>query len=230
MVNLIGGSADTTEIIAAFRLLLAALMGGVLGIERTRKLRPAGLRTYMLVCIGACIVMTIGLLLFERHGETFDPARMAAQVVSGIGFIGAGTIMVTSKHRIKGLTTAAGLWAAACLGLVIGCGFYVVAASAFAVLLATMLLADKLELVLYRKLRRLNLGLIVSSLDEVKEISAAMEVQGVLLTSVELTESLSSEGIALSCVARLKSRISHDEVIRMLLSLDGVIFAERLDL
>lgn len=142
----------------------------------------------------------------------------------------AGTIMVTSKHRIKGLTTAAGLWAAACLGLVIGCGFYVVAASAFAVLLATMLLADKLELVLYRKLRRLNLGLIVSSLDEVKEISAAMEVQGVLLTLVELTESLSSEGIALSCVARLKSRISHDEVIRMLLSLDGVIFAERLDL
>lgn len=88
MIDLISGSAETTEIIAALRLLLAAFMGGILGIERTRKLRPAGLRTYMLVCIGACTVMTIGLLLFERHGKAFDPARMAAQVVSGIGFIG----------------------------------------------------------------------------------------------------------------------------------------------
>ena len=72
MVDLISGSAVTTEIIAVFRLLLAALIGGILGIERTRKLRPAGLRTYMLVCIGACTVMTIGLLLFERYGKAFD--------------------------------------------------------------------------------------------------------------------------------------------------------------
>ena len=230
MIDLISGSAETTEIIAALRLLLAAFMGGILGIERTRKLRPAGLRTYMLVCIGACTVMTIGLLLFERHGKAFDPARMAAQVVSGIGFIGAGTIMVTSKHRIKGLTTAAGLWAAAGLGIVIGCGFYLVAVSVIVVLLATMLLADKLELMLYRRLRRLNIALIVSSLDEIKHISSSMEARGVLLTSVEFTESLNNEVVALSCVARLKNKMPHDEVIRMLYSLDGIIFAERLDL
>ena len=222
MIDLISGSAETTEIIAALRLLLAAFMGGILGIERTRKLRPAGLRTYMLVCIGACTVMTIGLLLFERHGKAFDPAR--------IGFIGAGTIMVTSKHRIKGLTTAAGLWAAAGLGIVIGCGFYLVAVSVFVVLLATMLLADKLELMLYRRLRRLNIALIVSSLDEIKHISSSMEARGVLLTSVEFTESLNNEVVALSCVARLKNKMTHDEVIRMLYSLDGIIFAERLDL
>lgn len=230
MVDLISGSAVTTEIIAVFRLLLAALIGGILGIERTRKLRPAGLRTYMLVCIGACTVMTIGLLLFERYGKAFDPARMAAQVVSGIGFIGAGTIIVTSKHKIKGLTTAAGLWAAAGLGIAIGCGFYLVSVSVFVVLLVTMLLADKLELILYRRLRRLNIALVISSLDKMKHISSSMETHGVLLTSVEFTESLNNDVDTLTCVARLKNKMTHDEVIRMLYSIDGIIFAERLDL
>ena len=205
-------------------------MGGILGLERTRKLRPAGLRTYMLVCIGACIIMIAGLLLFEQNGRISDPARMAAQVVSGIGFIGAGTIIVTPKHRIKGLTTAAGLWAAACLGIVIGCGFYLVAIGAFVVLLVTMLFADKLELVFYTKLRRINLGMIVSSLEEIKHISIAMESQGILLTSVEFTDSSNDKGLVISCVARLQRKIPHDNVIDMLRTLDGVVFVERLDL
>lgn len=184
----------------------------------------------MLVCIGACIIMIAGLLLFEQNGRISDPARMAAQVVSGIGFIGAGTIIVTPKHRIKGLTTAAGLWAAACLGIVIGCGFYLVAIGAFVVLLVTMLFADKLELVFYTKLRRINLGMIVSSLEEIKHISIAMESQGILLTSVEFTDSSNDKGLVISCVARLQRKIPHDNVIDMLRTLDGVVFVERLDL
>lgn len=174
--------------------------------------------------------MVAGLPLFEHYDKAFDPARMAAQVVSGIGFLGAGTIMVTPKHRIKGLTTAAGLWASACLGITIGCGFYKVSVGAFLMLLTTMLLADKLELLFYRKLRRVNLGLILSSLDELKAISAAVEEKGIRLTAVEVTDSMYNEGIAITCNARLHKRISHDKVEQILRGFDGVIFVERLDL
>jgi len=88
------------------------LLGGILGIERGRKYRPAGFRTYMLVCLGTTIVMLTNQYVYERYGGG-DPVRMGAQVISGIGFLGAGTIIVTGHNQVKGLTTAAGLWAAA---------------------------------------------------------------------------------------------------------------------
>ena len=104
------------------RLGLALLLGGILGVERGRKRRPAGLRTYMIVCMASALVMMTGEYLFTTL-NTGDPARMGAQVISGIGFLGAGTIIITSK-QVKGLTTAAGLWASACLGLAVGAGYY----------------------------------------------------------------------------------------------------------
>ena len=123
---------DTTALI---RLAMAVLASGILGMERTRKLRPAGMRTYMLVCIGSCSTMLAGLYLFEVLGPGFDPARMAAQVISGIGFIGAGTIMVTPHQKVRGLTTAAGLWGVACLGINIGVGNYVISLGVFVAML-----------------------------------------------------------------------------------------------
>lgn len=111
------------------RISLSLAMGGVLGMERGFKNRPAGTRTYMLVCLGACVVMMTGQLVYETY-QTGDPARIGAQVVSGIGFLGAGSIVVTRHHQIKGLTTAAGLWASACVGLALGMGFYTVALAA----------------------------------------------------------------------------------------------------
>lgn len=105
------------------RLLLALICGGILGIEREKKRRPAGLRTYMLVCVGAAFVMITNEYMSFKY-EGVDPSRMGAQVISGIGFLGAGTIIVTGRNRVKGLTTAAGLWAAACIGLAAGAGFY----------------------------------------------------------------------------------------------------------
>lgn len=112
------------NIISTFvRLLLALICGGILGIERGRKNRPAGFRTYMIVCIGATMVMITNQYVCQIY-QGGDPTRMAAQVISGIGFLGAGTIIVTGKNKVKGLTTAAGLWASACIGLTIGIGFY----------------------------------------------------------------------------------------------------------
>ena len=108
------------------RILMAVILGGIIGLERGMKNRPAGLRTYMLVCIGSCVVMLTNQYVYQVF-DTGDPVRMPAQVISGIGFLGAGTIVVTAHNQIKGLTTAAGLWAAACIGLAIGIGLYEVA-------------------------------------------------------------------------------------------------------
>ena len=108
------------------RILVSILLGGIIGLERGMKNRPAGLRTYMLVCMGSCVVMLINQYTTQVFG-TGDPVRLGAQVISGIGFLGAGTIVVTSHNQIKGLTTAAGLWASACIGLAIGIGLYEVA-------------------------------------------------------------------------------------------------------
>lgn len=217
--------ADT----AVFRVWLAMAMGAILGLERTRKQRPAGLRTYMLVCVAACCVMLTGLFLFHRYGPGFDPARMAAQVVSGIGFIGAGTIMVTPRHKVKGLTTAAGVWAAACLGIAIGAGYYVVAASVFVVLLLTMFFADQLEVRYYRNLRRISLAMIISSVEVLSAIQIKLKEEDIFIGSIELGEEVADQGICLCCVLRLKKRQPHQHIVDQIMQISGVFFAEQLD-
>lgn len=108
----------------SLRMVLAVLCGGLIGMEREFKHRPAGFRTHILICLGAAMTTLTGQYLsLVRHYET-DISRLGAQVIAGIGFIGAGTIMVTRRHRVRGLTTAAGLWAAAIVGLSLGAGFY----------------------------------------------------------------------------------------------------------
>ena len=126
MLSLFDGLREVTLASAFVRLTLAVLCGGIIGMERGMKNRPAGLRTYMLVCVGSCLIMLTNQYIYQVF-DTGDPVRMGAQVVSGIGFLGAGTIIVTSHNQIKGLTTAAGLWASACIGLAIGIGLYEIA-------------------------------------------------------------------------------------------------------
>ena len=105
------------------RLLLAMLCGGVIGIEREYKRRPAGFRTHILICLGASMTTLTSQYLFLTMHMFTDVGRLGAQVIAGIGFIGAGTIIVTKRKRVKGLTTAAGLWTSAIIGLVCGAGY-----------------------------------------------------------------------------------------------------------
>jgi putative Mg2+ transporter-C (MgtC) family protein len=132
-----------SDVEAVQRLALAMVVGAVLGIERERLDRPAGLRTYMLVTEGACLFMICAILLAEqivRAGGISDPGRIASTVVQGIGFIAAGVILTTGKE-VVGLTTAAGLWVATALGLLIGAGFFVIAiVAAVATVLALVVL------------------------------------------------------------------------------------------
>jgi len=115
------------------RLVLAALLGGVVGIERERKNWTAGLRTHMMVCVGSTLTMIVSAYGFNdvlgTHNIELDPSRMAAQVISGIGFIGAGTILFLRQEVIRGLTTASGLWTVAGIGLATGGGMYFAAAA-----------------------------------------------------------------------------------------------------
>lgn len=218
---------DTTALI---RLLMALVASGILGIERTRKLRPAGMRTYMLVCIGACSTMLGGIYLYELYGPGFDPARMAAQVISGIGFIGAGTIMVAPYQKVRGLTTAAGLWGVACLGINIGIGNYVIALGVFAAMLITMLLADKLEIIFYRHLSRIHVSILIRSLDTVVEIREALKPLEITLSNLEFSEAVEGQGVSMICFLRLHRKAIHRDVVSELEKVSGVLHVEVLDL
>ena len=127
------------------RFALAMLIGVVIGLQRQRSQHPAGLRTHMLVALSACVVMTTGQLIMihlRQYGGGFDPARMACQVIPGIGFLGAGSI-IQARGSTKGITTAAGLWTTACIGLCAGAGFYSLAIlGAIALLLILTVMKD----------------------------------------------------------------------------------------
>lgn len=106
----------------ATRVVLAVLLSGIIGWERSKSGRAAGLRTHILVCLGACVISLTGLYLKEQYGA--DPSRMAAQVISGIGFLGTGTILIKNQSEVVGLTTAACIWSTGCIGVALGYGLY----------------------------------------------------------------------------------------------------------
>ena len=135
------------------RLLCAMLVGLVIGLEREYIHRPAGLRTHILVALGACVISITGELLFRQYsalGSLPDPARLSAQVITGVGFLGAGTIMKEGA-TVKGLTTAASVWAVACLGIAAGFGYYALAIAGMVLILITLTVFESLQ---HRFLRR----------------------------------------------------------------------------
>ena len=140
-------SGDIREIIV--RIFMAILIGTVIGVERETKNRPAGMRTHVLVCLGACIVATLERIMqaeingLDMHNVSMTLGRMSAQVISGIGFLGAGTIF-TSQRKISGLTTAASLWNSACLGLMCGFGYYWYALIGGAMVMVVLVLLQKI--------------------------------------------------------------------------------------
>lgn len=128
-----------------FRIFLAVLLGGFVGLERGHHGRAAGLRTHILVCLGAAMAAMVGLYVVTVLQVSGDPMRIGAQVVSGIGFLGVGTIIIRNHRQVTGLTTAAGLWATASIGLAIGVGYYIAAIGGFLAVMLTMELFIYLE-------------------------------------------------------------------------------------
>lgn len=219
------------SILEAFiKMSLALVCGGVIGMERGRKKRPAGFRTYMLVCLGATLVMMTNEYLFSVY-KTGDVARLGAQVVNGIGFLGAGTIITTGHNRVKGLTTAAGLWASGCIGLAIGSGYYEGAVIGTLMIVVIMVVLHSFD----RRLISTSTKILLLYV-EYKKISAirkfttfARENQ-IIVDDVEFEtpdptrESKSAAVISL----RLPMKESHTELIEKIMEIEGILYVEEL--
>ena len=145
------------------RLVLCVIVGGIIGIERGRQGRAAGMRTHILVCMGAALAAMMGFYITEVLSLEGDPMRISAQVISGIGFLGVGTIMLKGRFQITGLTTAAGLWCAAAIGLALGAGFYEGALVAFLLTVATVTCMHKLEYKFIKRYRRFGIYVEITS-------------------------------------------------------------------
>lgn len=143
-LDLVGNLRDLNLLSVCVRLGLAMVFGGTIGFERGIRQRAAGLRTHMLLCVGAASTMLVSQFMYASYGVG-DPARLSAQVISGIGFLGAGTIIITRRNQIKGLTTAATLWATACMGLAVGVGFYECALVMYVLLIFILLVVSLLD-------------------------------------------------------------------------------------
>ena len=220
---------EITTISIFVRILAAMVLGGLIGMERGIKNRPAGFRTYMLVCIGACIVMIVNQYVYQVFG-TGDPVRMGAQVVSGIGFLGAGTIIVTSHNQIKGLTTAAGLWASACVGLAVGIGLYEVALVSGASIFLVLTLLHRSELGLRR---RSNVVEFYVELDPHVPLgsflrsakSCGLELNGILK---EYDSGYGEDSLAFMVTIRGKKNLHRDEIIQTVRQFEGIRHLEPL--
>ena len=167
------------------RLCLAILCGGIIGIERGRKGRTAGFRTHVLVCMGSTLTVLTNQYMIQVFGNG-DPARLGAQVINGIGFLGAGTILVTGQQKVKGLTTAAGLWASACMGLAVGAGFYECVGLAFLLIFLVVHLLPAVELYIVENAKNMNIYVEFQSLDNVAEIINRIKAKDVTIYEVEV--------------------------------------------
>ena len=220
---------EFNDVTALIRLLMALLASGILGMERTRKLRPAGMRTYMLVCVGATLVMLTNQYICDVYG-TGDPARLGAQVISGIGFLGAGTIIVTGRNRVKGLTTAAGLWADACVGLAIGIGFYSAAIIGCVMIFVVMSWLHRMDNWMLANTKVMDLYMEFEKMSDFGGFLSYLKEQGIKVTEVEMTKSNNTEdiGIAVLLTLKLDKKRPHAEIIQLLSLASGVLYIEEL--
>ena len=193
------------------RLALAALLGGLIGLESERKNWAAGLRTHMMVCVGACLIMLVSThgfyeVINENH-ISFDPSRVAAQVVSGIGFIGAGAIMFLKDGIIRGLTTAAGLWTVAAIGLATGSGMYFAASATTGIALIILWALSPLEHLYSRKFMQKSLS--ISLYENIKYHELIFEI----LQLNSAIQSISMEREESEFIIRLKFEKTSNELI-----------------
>ena len=219
----------------ALRLVLSMIFGGMLGIERAKKGRAAGFRTYMFVCMGAALTVLLSQYesmmlsgpwnsVAQEVGIRTDVSRFGAQVINGIGFLGAGTIIVTGKQEVKGLTTAAGLWASACMGLAIGASFYECVILAFLLIFLCIRFLPSLETAIVERARNMNIYVEFTSLDDVGEIIGKIKAQNAQIYGVDITRGKEQYAQRPSAVfsIRLNQRRAHEQVLTAISELENV--------
>ncbi len=221
------------------RLLIATFCGGIIGIERGKKNRPAGFRTYILVCVGASLTMILSsymavmsALWSQTSPELIstDVSRFGAQVINGIGFLGAGTIIITGNQQVKGMTTAAGLWASACMGLAIGAGFYTGAVVGCVLIIATTALFSKLESFILSRSRNINLYVEFAGTDDLTKVMECLKAREVRVYDVEFIKAKNSDSKNPAAVfsLQLPKKASHAALVTAIASIEAVRTIEEL--
>ena len=230
MLTILNPLRELTLVSVLVRFLLAALCGGVIGIERGRRRHAAGLRTHAVVCIGAASVMMVNQYLMLFFGGVGDPARMGAQVISGIGFLGAGTIIVTGRQqgqRVKGLTTAAGLWASACMGLAAGIGFYEGAVIMCVLLLLIIAALTKLDDAYVKSVSAMQLYLELRKSMPLSNLLESLRQDGWHMTALQyLEEGCEDRNVILLDVRREGRPQAASQLISCIKAVDGVLWVD----
>ena len=221
------------------RVVLAMVVGGIVGFEREKKGRPAGFRTYMLVAVGATLTVILSqyldymlnnrwVLASGTIGIKTDLSRFGAQVINGVGFLGAGTIIVTGKQEVKGLTTAAGLWASACMGIAIGAGFYECMVMGTLLIVISMKLLPFIENIVMRRARNMSIYVGMDSMENLGSVVSYLKNAGIRLFDVEIDKSKNEHLKQVNALLsiRLPNQIQHTQVLAKLATMDGIIAIE----
>lgn len=218
---------EVTQLSIFIRVLTAIIVGGIIGLERGAKNRPAGLRTYMLVCVGACLIMLTNQYIYQATGSG-DPMRLGAQVVSGIGFLGAGTIIVTKHNQIKGLTTAAGLWASAGVGLAAGVGFYEATVTATVGIYLILTLFQRWEHRAHKKIRLLELYVELDKRKPLAEFTRGLRTMELQIEEIQIESEYTPESGTRPMLVTVKSkkRAEYCDLAEKLRGLDGIVYLE----
>ena len=203
------------------RLLLALAAGGAIGYGRSKRDRSAGLRTYMLICIGAAMSVLLTLYEYEmlhgawaeiaqQLGEKFDASRLASQVVTGIGFLGAGIIIKVAHQQVTGLTTATGLFATVCMGIAAGAGFYECVLLALVLVVLVLNVMSPLEAAFKRRLRNITLNVEFNSVEDISRITQTIENQHARVYDIDVERTERRENKYPSAIFILQlSKLNH---------------------
>ncbi len=220
---------EVTLLAIVLRILAAVICGGIIGLERELKNRPAGLRTYMLVCLGSCLIMLTNQYIYQATASG-DPMRLGAQVVSGIGFLGAGTIIVTRHNQIKGLTTAAGLWSSAGVGLALGVGFYEAALVAGVAIFTILTVLQYWDNHINSKTKAVEIYIVLDEDVPLGDFIHEIRQLGLKINNIQIDGNGSPEEGARGFLATLRSpkRCDHDVLIENVKKIKGVSYLEEL--
>ena len=241
MLTIFDGLRQLTVTSLLVRLCIAMIFGGIIGLNRTRKQRAAGFRTYMLVCMGAAMTMILSqyladMLVFRWKDAVeaitqnvdsvprVDMSRLSEKVMSGIGFLAAGTILTTGRQEVKGVTTAAGLWASACGGLAIGAGFFEVVIAGFVLVTVSVWVMPLLEKPMVDRSSNMNLFVEFQSINKLSELISVIKTYDINIYDIDIEKHEQNAFANPNAVImmHLNKKILHSKLISDLSGIHGV--------
>ena len=217
---------EITTLSVFIKMFLAILCGGAIGIEREHKRRTAGFRTHILICLGACMTTMVSHFMFSYLHLYTDVSRLGAGVVAGIGFIGAGTIIVTKRRQVKGLTTAAGLWTCAIIGLAIGAGYFEAALLSTIIILLAEIFFSRFEHWVLENAKNINIYVEYTGNENLDSVIRLLKSYRIVIIDLEITKS----GVNSCAIFQLQlpKKVSHDKIMTSISASEGIISVEEL--